>query len=421
MTDHAESKGTAPIVDHRQAPRGVLPRGVQTWLMVALAIVMLFIIVLTGRPAGPAPRTATATAAPASADRVKEYQDRLRQLDEQMAREVREAAQASAVPTPVDARQVSPPTVDPAVAERRRREVESLFASNVVFSRRPENQQPDAAHRSVGSATNRQSVAEPSIDDIADAVVRASVKTAGAVAQSEVPRQERQASTTDRNDGASAKRVNTSDAGRISSLGPTHRLLEGTVIDTVLANRLDGGTAAPVNCLVTNAVYSHSGQQVLIPPGARVLGETKPVQSFGETRLAVSFYRLLFPDGSSVLIDQFKGLNQIGETGLRDRVNQHYWSTFGAAGAVGLVSGLAQLLGSAGFGSGEGNRTVVVSGSAADATAQATAQVMNRFLNRLPTITIREGHRVKVYITSDLDLPEWVPLSTAVLSERRSR
>ena len=42
------------------------------------------------------------------------------------------------------------------------------------------------------------------------------------------------------------------------------------------------------------------------------------------------------------------------------------------------------------------------------ATAQAAMQVMNRFLNRLPTITIREGHRVKVYLTSDLELPAYV-------------
>ena len=34
-------------------------------------------------------------------------------------------------------------------------------------------------------------------------------------------------------------------------------------------------------------------------------------------------------------------------------------------------------------------------------------QVMNRFLNRLPTITIREGHRVKVYLTSDIELPAY--------------
>ena len=44
---------------------------------------------------------------------------------------------------------------------------------------------------------------------------------------------------------------------------------------------------------------------------------------------------------------------------------------------------------------------------------------MSRFLNRLPTITIREGHRVKVYLTSDLELPEWSPVSTAGLAQRR--
>ena len=41
------------------------------------------------------------------------------------------------------------------------------------------------------------------------------------------------------------------------------------------------------------------------------------------------------------------------------------------------------------------------------AASQAAAQAMNRFLNRLPTITIREGHRVKVYLTSDLELPAY--------------
>ena len=105
-----------------------------------------------------------------------------------------------------------------------------------------------------------------------------------------------------------------------------------------------------MNCLVTNALYSHTGRQVLIPAGARILGETKPVQAFGETRLAVSFHRLLMPDGRTYRLDQFLGLNQIGDAGLRDKVNHHYLSTFGAAAAVGLISGLSQYLGSAGLG-----------------------------------------------------------------------
>jgi type IV secretion system protein VirB10 len=178
------------------------------------------------------------------------------------------------------------------------------------------------------------------------------------------------------------------------------------LIDAVLTNRLDGSGAAPVNCLVTNPVYSHSGQHVLIPAGARVLGETRPVQALGETRLAVAFHRLVMPDGRTHRLDQFVGMNQIGDSGLRDRVNHHYWSTFGAAGAVGLISGLAQWLGTAGFAGGSGDRTVIIAGGA-DATSQASLQVMNRFLNRLPTVTIREGHRVKIYLTSDLELPAY--------------
>src|SRR5262249_42944608 len=108
-----------------------------------------------------------------------------------------------------------------------------------------------------------------------------------------------------------------------------------------------------------------------------------------------------------VRLDQFAGLNQAGDAALHDQVNQHYWATFGAAAAIGLISGLGQYIGTVGFGQGSGDRTVVIAGGLGNATAEATAQVMNRFLNRLPTITIREGHRVKVYLTGDLELPAY--------------
>lgn len=140
-----------------------------------------------------------------------------------------------------------------------------------------------------------------------------------------------------------------------------------------------------------------------------MLGETKPVQAYGETRLAVAFNRLVLPDGRTYRLDQFMGLNEIGDAGLRDQVNQHYKSSFGASAAVGLLSGFAQFLGGAGLSRGGGDRTVIIAGGVSDATAQTTTQTMNRFLNRLPNITIREGHRVKVYLTSDLELPAYEP------------
>jgi type IV secretory pathway VirB10-like protein len=206
---------------------------------------------------------------------------------------------------------------------------------------------------------------------------------------------------------APGAKVTPAYTGPITSTGPMHRILEGTLVDTVLTNRLDGSVAAPVNCLVTNAVYSHDGQYVLIPAGSRVLGETKSVQSLGETTLAVAFNRVVLPDGRTYRLDQFLGLNEIGDAGLRDQVNQHYKSTFGASAAVGLISGFAQWLGTAGLSRGGGDRTVIIAGNVGDTTSQATAQSMNRLLNRLPTVTIREGHRVKVYLTSDLELPAY--------------
>ena len=402
MSEGVASVDAATVSDRRPVPRGVVPRGMQTWLMVGVTVGMLVIILISGRAAPPTRTAAIAASAsvPANADRVREYQDRLRVLE---ARTVQEAqAQATATP-PNPALRDGPPTApsqDPLVAERKRREYESLFASNVVLSRRPQAQRPDVDQSATVSAVSARSLHDsgiPSIDDIADAAVRATSRVKGSSAQPPVS-----AASIQPNNGSTAQARTASPRPAhtepISDAGPLHRILEGTIIDTVLTNRLDGSVAAPLNCLVTNAVYSHSGQQVVIPAGARVLGET---------RLAVAFHRLLMPDGSTYSLDQFLGANQIGDAGLRDHVNQHYLSTFGAAAAVGLISGLAQFVGTAGLGVGDGNRTVVIAGAAADAASQAPAQTMNRFLNRLPTITIREGHRVKVYLTSDLELPAY--------------
>jgi type IV secretion system protein VirB10 len=406
MADTPQAPASPPTVtDNRPVPRGVLPRGVQTWVMAGIAVGMLAIMLLVGRSDPPVRTTsAPAGAQTPSTDRVRDYQERLRAME---AQALREAQAAGVSPAPAITGYQEPPSApapDPVQADRKRREYESLFASNVVLSRRPEEERPDAGRdaRPVGT-TRGSDTAMPSIDEIADATIRATARASGGTAPPVTehvpsavapPRREleRRALAPERTDA-------------INPAGPLHRLLEGTLIDTVLTNRLDGSGTAPVNCLVTNAVYSHSGQHVVIPAGARVLGMTRPVQTLGETRLAVAFHRLLMPDGGTYGLDEFNGLNQIGDAGLRDKVNHHYLATFGAAAAVGLITGLAQYLGNVGLGAGDDNQTVIIAGGVGDTASQASVQVMNRFLNRLPTITIREGHRVKVYLTSDLELP----------------
>jgi type IV secretory pathway VirB10-like protein len=410
MPDQPETPATPPPVsDRRPVPRGVLPRGFQTWLMAGLALGIVLIILIAGQPEPPgAPaQPAPAPLAP-NPDRLRDYQERLRAMEARQAQET-PAATAPAPAQPQNVEASAPAPEDPIAADRKRREYESLFASNVVLSRRPDAERPDVGAAVGGPSMRNQPASSdlPSLQEVADAVVRATGRQ-NTPPQAVAPSSQTQASAgSGQTTTSNTRQERTPERTEaINAAGPLHPLLEGTIIDTVLTNRLDGSGTAPVNCLVTNPVYSHSGQHVLIPAGARVLGETRPVQALGETRLAVAFHRLVMPDGSTQRLDQFLGLNQIGDAGLRDKVNQHYWSTFGSAAAVGLISGLAQWIGTAGLSDGTGDRTVIIAGGA-DAASQASLQVMSRFLNRLPTITIREGHRVKVYLTSDLQLPAY--------------
>ena len=363
----------ADLIDRRVTPRGVLPRHLQTWAMLAIASAMLLVIVVTGRPNAPRrPADATTPLASLSAlppDRLRRYQEELTQEEARLRHELTEAqAQAKAqdqAAAPANA-QVAPPARDPAqpdpiAEERRRRDYTSLFAESVVLSKRPGASHPLSSSQSP----------EPSS------------QSTGPSSPLPVSRSEHAAP------GA-------------PHAGPG-TLLEGTIIEAVLTNRLDGSFSSPANALVTTPVYSVDRQTVLIPAGARVLGTASPVQAFGESRLAVKFHRLILPDGTTHDLDQFTGLNERGDAGLSDQVSRHYLQIFGASIALGSLSGLAQYATrspsntdygfSDAFGQGMGG-----------SLATSSARVLDRFLNVLPTVTIREGHRLKIYITRDIDL-----------------
>jgi type IV secretion system protein VirB10 len=193
-----------------------------------------------------------------------------------------------------------------------------------------------------------------------------------------------------------------------NAVGQPYVIYEGLTLDTVLMNRLDGDAVGPVKVLVSNPVYSHDHQHILIPEGTIVLGEARKIGSAGfgqQRRISVAFHRLLMPDGYSVDLDQFHGLDQIGEEGLKDKVNNHYIQIFGTSIALGVISGASQI--------GQGGSNLNSSGSqsftngAASSVSESATTILDQFIQIPPTITIREGHRVKVYFTQDMLLPAY--------------
>ena len=177
------------------------------------------------------------------------------------------------------------------------------------------------------------------------------------------------------------------------------RIYEGAFLEAVLVNQLTGDFPGPVLAAVAVPFYSADRQRIVIPRGARVIGSASAVAGQDQQRLAVGFHRLIFPDGRWVSLE-FAGLNQIGEGALKDQVNRHYFAMFASVGAVGIISGLT-LRGSDPY---AGGRQGFQAG-AGQGLAQGATSILDRFLNRLPTITIRAGHRLRIWLTSDVLVP----------------
>jgi type IV secretion system protein TrbI len=444
-TDNSFAGTAVPEIQNKaQKAPGILPRNAQTWVIVIIAAVMIVVIAFSNS-ANPTPKPKSVSAPQQSASPPNQRQiDQYRAMVDEEARKLaierqrldqakldsQNAAITAQVPGQTipyqnpyaqgqyqaagnGGKENSPEEVQRIAleAERKKREYNSFFSSNVALSYR-KDQNPPAPGNSAGS--DQASAILPSLQAIGAELntLRESrpnstppptpVPSVEQGSRSAAPKVPGEAESETSRSPSAKTRVE--ERSLQEADGKTYRLFEGTILETVLTNRLDGSFSGPVNAMVTTNVYSHDHQQLLIPQGSRVLGEVQKLSGFGQQRLAVMFHRLLMPDGYSLNLDQFRGLSQVGETGLRDQVNHHYLQIFGVSLAIGAIAGIEQA--GANYGYNTGGVDLYREG-VSQSLSQSALRILDRYLNVLPSIVIREGHRVKVYLTDDLTLPAY--------------
>jgi type IV secretory pathway VirB10-like protein len=184
--------------------------------------------------------------------------------------------------------------------------------------------------------------------------------------------------------------------------GKLYRIFEGSVFEGVVTNHIDGGLAGPILIMLTTDYYSHDHQQLLLPQGTRLIGSVQAVNSSQARKIVVAFHRAICPDGFSVDLDKFAGLDPLGTTGLATKVDNRYFQTFAVAAAIGGLGGLAQI----------GNNNILdpsaqIRNGVTSQTSEEGEQILNHFLNRLPIITLKEGSRARVYIGRDILIPSY--------------
>jgi|GEM_PF-3503215 type IV secretory pathway VirB10-like protein len=200
---------------------------------------------------------------------------------------------------------------------------------------------------------------------------------------------------------------------RISGgIGPEVVVREGKFLDCVLINRVESDIAdSPVMAQVAQDFLSLDGKDVLIPAGARIYGTAGKVESLQQAKLFIKFHKIVFPRRSEEETPkvaffptrQFPAMDSMGRLGVGGQVNRHMMLQFGAAIMLGVFDGLAAQVQSPGAQDDPTARDMVMS-----RTSQNFANVVNaviqRYANVVPTVTIKEGTKLKCYFTQDVAL-----------------
>jgi type IV secretion system protein VirB10 len=181
-------------------------------------------------------------------------------------------------------------------------------------------------------------------------------------------------------------------------------LAAGTVIPAALVTGLNTGLPGMVVAQVTQDVRdSATGRTVLIPRGARLIGDYDSKVAFGQEREFLAWRRLLFPDGSSVDLGAMPATDAAGFSGVGDKVDFHEWRLVKGV----LLSSLLGVGSELGYRGEDGDLVRALRESAQSNGARAGDSIVSRDLDVRPTLTVRPGWPVRAVLDKELVLEPW--------------
>ena len=189
-----------------------------------------------------------------------------------------------------------------------------------------------------------------------------------------------------------------------------YELKSGAFLPCVMISGLNTDLPGNIIGQITENVWdTATGKFLLIPKGARLIGKYDNQVSFGQSRVLVVWQRLIFPDGSSLVLDNLSGVDQSGYTGLKGSVNRHFNSMLASALLVSLIGSGVQAISDHYDNNSSNNNKTDIRSILAENTANAAAQVLTDLVRqqtqRQPTIKIKPGYRFMIFVQHDIVFP----------------
>lgn len=194
-------------------------------------------------------------------------------------------------------------------------------------------------------------------------------------------------------------------ATREAPLSP-YEIRSGTVIPAVMIGGVNSDLPGQLLGQVSENVYdTATGQHLLIPQGAKLVGTYDNAVTYGQQRVLVVWNRIIFPDASALDLKGMPGADQSGYAGFYDQVDNHYLRVFGSAVLMSLFSAGVQLSQPQASNGENYSSSQVIAGALGQQLGQAGLATVQRNLGIAPTLTIRPGYLFTVMVTKDVVLP----------------
>jgi type IV secretion system protein VirB10 len=222
--------------------------------------------------------------------------------------------------------------------------------------------------------------------------------------------------------GQSGSGINNQDAKQafLTKTGPDDDYLEtskkkprspyevkaGSYIPAALITGINSDLPGSVNAQVTENVYdSITGNYLLIPQGAKLIGEYNSNLTFGQNRVQVVWNRIIFPDGKSMDLEKMQGVDSAGYTGFYDKVNNHYFRIYGNAVLLSLMGAGYDILNqNAQQEQGFENPRDIVAANVGQKLSDVSTQTLQKNMDIQPTIIIDPGYKFKIMVMKDMVL-----------------
>jgi type IV secretion system protein VirB10 len=205
---------------------------------------------------------------------------------------------------------------------------------------------------------------------------------------------------------------------KINNLDTT--IATGKVIEATLETAINSEMPGMVRAVVSKDVVGEMGNRILIPRGSRLYGTYSSSVNHGQTRLAITWNKVLRPDGFVVSIDA-QVADQFGRTGIEGDVDSRYFEMFQNSLLLSFITlGTAVALEKVVGVSGQ-NQVVNANGSVAttnitpaNAAAQSIITTASDIAKKMseglmekvkPVISIPQGMLLNVMVNQDITLP----------------